>query len=151
MNRTIRAFTRLIPALCALLALLAPLAAVASASDELTAVYKHISKPEFAKDLAAKKVKSVAVNERLHTLRVTLADGSHARVHYPKHQQQQTIARLERAGVEVKVLSSAEAKEEAKAKKPPHHKLRYIVGGVVIAVIVIVIATLLVVRRRRRE
>lgn len=148
MNRPLRAFTSLLLALCVALA---PLAAVASAAEEPTIVYTHISEADFAKDLAAKKVKSVEVNKRLRTLRVTLTDGTHVLARYPKQHEPQTVARLKHDGVTVTVLSKTTAETQAKEKKPVHHKIRYIVGGVVIAVIVIVGAVLLINRRRQRD
>ncbi len=151
MNRPIRAFTSLSLALClALSVALSPLAAVAGAAEEPTIVYAHISEAEFAKDLAGKKVKSVEVNKRLRTLRVTLTDGTHVLAHYPAHQEPATVARLQHAGATVTILTKSTAEKQAKAK-PVKHKLRYIVGGVVILVIVIVGVVLLVNRRRQQD
>lgn len=136
--------------LLALSLALASLAVAVSVAGAAATGSKHLSKPEFAKDLAAGKVQSVSVNRKLHVLSVTLKDGSHVRVRYPKTQEAQTVARLQRAGVQVKLLTTAEAEKEANAKKPSH-KLRYIVGAIVIVVIVLVIGVLLYVRRRRRD
>jgi ATP-dependent Zn protease len=133
----------------ALAVALAPLAAVASAAEEGAIVYTHESEAQFQQQLAAKKVKSVIVNKRLRTLRVTLTDGTHVLAHYPKHQEPQTVEKLKASGATVSVLSKARAEQEAKAK-PVHHKLRYIAGGVVIALIVIVGIVLLIRRRRQR-
>ncbi|MCW3030512.1 MAG: hypothetical protein JWM66_645 [Solirubrobacterales bacterium] len=148
MNRPIAAFTSLALALCLASA---PLAAVASAAEEGTIVYTHESEAQFQAQLAAKKVKSVIVNKRLRTLRVTLVDGTHVLASYPKHQEPQTVQRLKADGVAVSVLAKASAEKQAKAKKPVHHKIRYIVGGAVIAVIVIVGVVLLINRRRQRD
>jgi ATP-dependent Zn protease len=145
MNRS--RLARVSLALCLALISLTATVSVAGAS---TTGSKHISKPEFAKDLAAGQVERALVNRKLRVLSVTLKDGSHVRVHYPKSQEAQTVARLQRAGVEVKVLSSAEAEKEANKKKPSH-KLRYIVGAVVIVVIVLAIGALFYSRRRRRD
>jgi ATP-dependent Zn protease len=147
MNRPIRAFTSLLLALC--LALM-PLAGVASAAEEPTIDYKPISEAEFAKDLAGKKVRSVEVNKRLRTLRVTLTDGSYVLAHYPPHEEPATVARLKANGVTVTILGKSSAEKEAKAK-PAHHKIRYIVGGVVILVIIVVGVVLLVNRRRQQD
>jgi ATP-dependent Zn protease len=114
-------------------------------------VYTHESEADFAKQLAAKQVKSVEINKRLRSIRVTLADGRHVLARYPKKQEPQTVARLEGHGVTVTVLSKSVAENEAKAKKPAHHKIRYIVGGVLIVVILLVIGVLLFNRRRRRD
>jgi ATP-dependent Zn protease len=118
---------------------------------EGTIVYTHESEAEFAKQLAAKQVKSVEINKRLRTMRITLADGRHVLAHYPKKQEPQTAARLQAHGVTVTVLAKSDAEKEAKAKKPAHHKIRYIVGGVLVLVIVIVVAVLVVNSRRRRD
>jgi hypothetical protein len=129
---------------------LSGLAPVALAAEG-TIVYTHESEAEFAKQLAAKQVKSVEINKRLRTMRVTLADGRHVLARYPKKQEPQTVTRLQSRGVSVTVLGKSAAEKEAKAKKPSHHKIRYIVGGVLVLVIVIVVAVLAVNRRRRRD
>lgn len=129
---------------------LSGLAPVALAAEG-TIVYTHESEAEFAKQLAAKQVKSVEINKRLRTMRVTLADGRHVLARYPKKQEPQTAARLQAHGVSVTVLAKSDAENEAKAKKPAHHKLRYIVGGVLVLVLVIVVAVLAVNRRRGRD
>jgi hypothetical protein len=147
MNRPTRVFTSLALALCLALT---PLVAVASAAEG-TIVYRHESEAEFRRQIAAKKIKSAVINKRLRSVRVTLTDGTHVLARYPAHQEPQTIARLEAAGIPVSVLGKATAEKEAKAKKPVHHKLRYIVGGVVIALIVIVGGVLLINRRRQQD
>jgi hypothetical protein len=129
-------------ALCGLLG-----AGVATAAEGTSGrVYE--SEAEFAKQLAGKEVKSVVINSRLRSMRVTLADGSQVFARYPKKQAPQTASRLRARGVAVTVLSKREAEKEAGSKKA-HHKIRYIVGGVVLLVIVIAAAVLLVNRRRR--
>ncbi|HEY2570176.1 MAG TPA: hypothetical protein VGI27_01820 [Solirubrobacteraceae bacterium] len=147
MNSPTRALTSVLLAVCVAFSLLAP-AAIAA---EATITYKHESEGEFAKQLAAKQIRSAIVNKRLRTLRLTLKDGTHVLAKYPKHQEPQTVAALKAHGATVSVLGKTGAEKEAKAKKPTHHKLRYIVGAVVIAVIVIVGAVLLVNRRRQRD
>jgi ATP-dependent Zn protease len=129
---------------------LSGLAAVALAAGG-TIVYTHESEAEFAKQLAAKQVKSVEINKRLRTMRVTLADGSHVLASYPKKQEPQTAARLQAHGVSVTVLSKGAAEKEVGKKKSSHHKIRYIVGGVLVIVIVVVVAVLVVNSRRRRD
>lgn len=131
-------------ALCGLLG-----GGVASAAEG-TIDYVHESEADFAKQLAGKEVKSVIINKRLRTMRVTLADGRHVLASYPKKQEPQTESRLRARHVTVTVLSKHEAEKEAGPKKA-HHKIRYIVGGVVILVIVIAGAVLLVNRRRRQD
>jgi ATP-dependent Zn protease len=129
---------------------LSGLAGVALAAEG-TIVYTHESEAEFAKQLAAKQVKSVEINKRLRTMRVTLADGSHVLASYPKKQEPQTAARLQAHGVSVTVLSKGDAEKELGKKKSSHHKIRYIVGGVLVLVIVVVVAVLVVNSRRRRD
>ena len=124
--------------------------AAAGLAAEGTAGYVHESEADFAKQLAAKEVKSVTINKRLRTMRVTLADGSRFLARYPKKQEPQTEARLRAHGVHVVVLAKSEAEEEAKPKSS-HHKIRYIVGGVLVVVIVIVGGVLLYNRRRSRD
>lgn len=136
--------------LAASLALSGVAGAVALAAEG-TVSYTHESEADFAKQLAGKQVKSVEINKRLRSMRVTLADGSHVLARYPKKQEPQTVTRLEAHGVAVTVLAKKDAEKEAGAKKPAHHKIRYIVGGVVVLVIVIAVAVLLISRRRRRD
>lgn len=125
--------------------------AVVALAAEGTIVYTHESEAEFAKQLAAKQVKSVEINKRLRTMRVTLADGRHVLASYPKKQEPQTAVRLQAHGVSVTVLSKSDAEKELGKKKSSHHKIRYIVGGVLVIVIVIVVAVLVVNSRRRRD
>jgi hypothetical protein len=136
-------------ALC--LAAAGPLASVASAAEETPIVYAPESEATFAQQLAAKQIESVIVNKRLRSLRVTLKDGSHVLVKYPKHQEPATVAKIQAKGVTVTVLSTKEAEKQAGKDKAHHHKIRYIVGGVLIVVIVLVIVVLLFNRRRRQD
>jgi hypothetical protein len=145
-NRPSRAFLGLT---LALVVAVAPLAADASAAEEGAIVYTHESEAQFQQQLAAKKVKSVIINKRVRSLRVTLTDGTHVLAGYPAHQEPQTAARLRANGVNVTVLSKAAAKGEAKPK-PVSHKRRYIAGAVLVALIVIAGAVLLIRRRRQR-
>jgi hypothetical protein len=131
------------------LALCGLLGAVAGTAEGATH-FVYESEADFAKQLAAKEVKSVTINKRLRSMRVTLADGRQVHARYPKKQAPQTASRLRARGVAVTLLSTQEAEKEAGAKKT-HHKLRYIVGGVVIVVILIAGAVLLVNRSRRRD
>ena len=108
------------------------------------------SEADFAKQLAGREVKSVVINKRLRSMRVTLADGRQVFARYPKKQEPQTASRLQARGVAVTVLSKQEAEKEAGPKKS-HHKIRYLVGGAVILVIVIAAAVLIFNRRRRRD
>jgi N-dimethylarginine dimethylaminohydrolase len=133
------------------LAVAGPLASFAAAAEEPTIVYAPESEATFAQQLAAKQIESVIVNKRLRSLRVTLKDGSHVLVKYPKHEEPATVAKLQAKHVTVTVLSTKQAEKEAGKTKSHHHKIRYIVGGVVIVVIVVVIGVLLFNRQRRRD
>ncbi|HUA74223.1 MAG TPA: hypothetical protein VL988_05625 [Solirubrobacteraceae bacterium] len=137
-------------ALALLIALSLALGALPVVAASGAVTYVKESEADFAKQLAGKEVREVTLNKRLRTMRVTLADGRHFLATYPKKSVPQTIARLQKAGVGVTVLSKSEAEKEAKPKST-HHKIRYIVGAVVVAVIVIVAAVLLINRRRRRD
>lgn len=128
-------------ALCGVLGGAPPAAARAS-------VHVYESEADFAKQLAGKEVKSVIINKRLRSMRVTLTDGRQVFARYPKKQEPQTASRLQARGVAVTVLSRHDAEKEAGSKKS-HHKIRYIVGGVAILLIAIVAAVLLFNRRRR--
>jgi hypothetical protein len=133
------------------LAAAGPLAGVAAAAEETKIVYTPESEATFARKLDAKRVESVIVNKRLRSLRVTLKDGSHVLVKYPKHQEPATVAKIQAKGVAVTVLSTKEAEKEAGKGKKHHHKIRYIVGGALIVVILLVIGVLLFNRSRRRD
>jgi hypothetical protein len=126
-----------------------PLAALAAA--EVTIDYVPESEAAFAKQLAGRGIESVIVNKRLRSVRITLKDGSHVLAKYPKHEEPETVARLQAKGVSVTVLATKQAEKEAGKGKHHHHKIRYIVGGVLIVVIVIVVGVLLFNRTRRRD
>ena len=120
-----------------------------SASAAHGAVYVHESLPEFEAQLKAGQVREAAINRRLRSLRLTLADGRHVRAQYARGAEPHLRSALEAKHVSVTVVSNAEAKKE-QGKKPVHHKLRYIAGGVVIAIIVIVGGVALYNRRAQR-
>jgi hypothetical protein len=128
----------------------AMLALSTASADAATIVYEPVSETVFLHELDSGQVAAARINKREGRVRVTLKDGSHVKVKYPKHHEPQTYALIKSRGVPVTVLTEAEARAEI-AKIPVHHKLRYIVGGVLIAVIVIVAAVLLIIRRRRRR
>jgi len=134
----------LAPALACVAVLAAPTLAAT------TIVYVPESQTALQGQLKAHEVRSVVVNKHLRSLRVTLKDGRHVLVHYPKHHEPETVAALKAAGVTVTILTPAQAKAQS-PKKAKHHKLRYIAGGILIVVIVVVVAVLLVDRRRKRR
>jgi hypothetical protein len=148
-NAPIRGLASVVVAL--FLAAAGPLASIATAAEATTIVYAPESEATFARQLAAKQVESVIVNKRLRSLRVTLKDGSHVLVKYPKHEEPATVAKLHAKNAAVTVLSTKQAERDAGKSKTHHHKIRYIVGGVLIVVIVAVIGVLLFNRSRRRD
>jgi hypothetical protein len=125
-------------------------ALVPVAAGEGTATVKYVKEklPAFEGQLAAGEVRSVAINRRLSTLLVTLADGRHVRAHFKRAERQRMTAALHARHVHVSVLTPAQAAAEQKAL-PIHHKLRYIVGAVVIVVIILAVVGVLFYRRRR--
>jgi len=141
---------RLASALTALfLALALALAAAAGAAEAVH--YTSESLAEYEKQLDAAEVQQATFNKKLRSIRLTLKDGRHVLVKYPKHAFHEEEAKLKAKHVAVAVLSKTEASKEAKASKPKHHKIRYIVGGAVIVVILLVGAVLLFRRRRERD
>jgi len=113
-----------------------------------TITYEHESEAAFRQQLAARQIRSVTINKRLRTLRITLKDGRHVLARYPPKTEPRVARELKAKGATVSVLSKAQAEAEAK-KAPRHHKIRYIVGGVVIA-LVVVAAVVFLIRRQRR-
>ncbi len=143
MNRLTTALTRALTALLLLAGLFCASASGASQTSESEAV--------FSKQLAAKRVESVAINKYTRSMRVTLKDGTQVTARYPKKQSAQTAARIRAAGVPVTFLTKKQGYEEAKKGKKHHHKIRYIVGGVLIVVILLVGGVLLYRRRGSRD
>ncbi len=125
------------------------LACSAVARAETTVHFTVESVQAYEQQLSAGQIKAATFNKRLRSMHLTLADGRHVKVIYPKHDSAKLIAALSAKHIPVTVLKPAEAIKEKKAV-PVHHKLRYIVGGIVLAIIVVV-AIVLVIHRRRRE
>jgi hypothetical protein len=147
-KRLNRLFICSLLAVCVALATLAPWVATAA---EGTVSYTPESEAALTKQLDKHQVQSVVVNKRLRSLRVTLKDGTHVLVKYPKHDEPATIARLQAKGVSVTVLSTKQAEKDAHKGKSHGHKIRYIVGGVLVVVIVLVGGVLLYNRRGGRD
>jgi ATP-dependent Zn protease len=143
MNRSTRALTRAVTAIVILVGVFCASASAASPASE--------SEAAFSKQLAAKRVESVAIAKYTRSMRVTLKDGTQVTTRYPKKQSAQTAARLRAAGVTVTFLTKKQGYEEAKKGKKHHHKIRYIVGGVLIVVILLVGGVLLYRRRGTRD
>jgi ATP-dependent Zn protease len=138
---------RLGPALLACLSIGLP--ASAQGAAEGTISYEKESEQAFRQQLAAHQIRSVIINKRLRSVRITLKDGRHVLAHYPAHTEPKLVRELKAKHVTVAVLSKAQAESEAN-KIPHHHKIRYIVGGVVIALIVVG-GAIFFIRRRRLE
>jgi hypothetical protein len=126
------------------------LTAAASAVAAEAVHYTNESLAEFERQMNAGQIQAAVFNRKVRSIRLTLKNGEHALVHYPKRDAPPLEATLKAKHVAVSQLSEALANKELKAK-PVHHKLRYIAGGIVLAVIVVVGAVLLVNRRRQRQ
>jgi hypothetical protein len=137
----------MLTALCVALALLA---SAASAGAAEAVHYTKESLSEFERQLSAGQIKAAVFNKKLRSIRLTMKNGDHMLVRYPKHGAKAAEAKLAARHVPVSVLSAAVANKELR-EKPKHHKLRYIVGGALLVVIVVVGGVLLVNRRRRRD
>jgi ATP-dependent Zn protease len=122
---------------------------LALAAEETSIHYTDETLQQYEQQLSRGQVKSVTINKRLRSLRVTLKDGSHVKARYKAKGEPEQVAKLEAKHVPFKVLSPAAAEAEAK-KVPRHHKLRYIAGGALLVVIVVV-GGVLYFRRRREE
>jgi ATP-dependent Zn protease len=143
MNRSPRVVVRAMAVLFVVTSLLCGTAFAAAAASE--------SEEAFNQQLAAKQVKSVAINKYARSMRVTLDDGTQVIARYPKEQSEQTAKRIRAAGVTVTFLSEKQGVKEANKGKKHHHKIRYIVGGVLIVVILVVGGVLLFRRRGSRD
>jgi hypothetical protein len=150
------------PRIAALLACLALLvlvpAAAASAAEEEggssttatpTVVYTPETYTVFKTQLANGEVKSVTINKRLRSLRVTLRDGRTVLAKYEPKERPAVESALRAARVKFAILSAEQAKQEQKAKSKPKHKIRYIAGGVLLVIVIVVVVVLLIRRRRR--
>jgi hypothetical protein len=124
-------------------------AAIAWAAEP-TVNYKPESFSAYQQQLASGKIKTVTINKRVRSLRITLTDGSYVLAKYAAHEEPKVAAALQGKGVPVTVLQPAEAAKQI-AKKPVKHKLRYIAGGILIVVVIVVGGVLYVDRKRKRE
>jgi hypothetical protein len=138
---------RLVAGALVCLALVPP--AVASAAEGASIHYRDETLQAYEQQLQGGQVKSVTINKRLRSLRVTLKDGSHVKARYAAKGEPAQVAKLEAKHVPFEVLTPSEAEAEAK-QVPRHHKLRYIAGGALLVAIVVV-GGVLYVRRRREE
>jgi hypothetical protein len=137
------------PVLAVLLALLALLAGSATARAESTPTYTKEALSQYEAQLKAGQIRSVVVNKRLRSLRITLKNGGYVFVKYPKKSGPTYYHQITAKGIPLTFLSVEAAKKEQE-KSPKHHKIRYIAGGVLIVVLVIA-AVILFVRRRRPD
>lgn len=147
MNRPTRGLLGTLMGLCVALALLT---SAASAGAAEAVHYTKESMSEFERQLNAGEIQTAVFNKKIRSLRLTLKNGDHVLVHYPKRGSHPLEAKLTAKHASVSVLDEAAANKEAR-EQPKHHKIRYIAGGVLLVVIVIVGGVLLVNRRRRRE
>jgi ATP-dependent Zn protease len=147
MNRPTRGLRGTLTGLCLALALLTP-AASAGAAEAVH--YTKESMSEFERHLNAGEIQTAVFNKKLRSIRLTLKNGEHVLVHYPKRGSHPLEARLRAKHASVSVLNEAAANKEVR-EQPKHHKIRYIAGGVLLVVIVIVGGVLLVNRRRRNQ
>ena len=145
MNKPTRGLLGTLTGLCVALALLT---SAASAGAAEAVHYTKESTSEFERQLNAGEIQKAVFNKKIRSIRLTLKNGDHALVHYPKRGSHPLEAKLKAKHASVSVLGEAAANKEAR-EQPKHHKIRYIAGGVL--VIVIVGGVLLVNRRRRRE
>jgi ATP-dependent Zn protease len=120
----------------------------AATTSTPTVTYTPESYSVYKQQLAAGQIKSVTINKRLRSLRVTLKDGRTVLAKYGKKERPQAEAALRAAHVKFAILTATQAKQEA--KKPAKHKLRYIAGGILLVVIIVVGAVVLIRRRRAR-
>jgi ATP-dependent Zn protease len=115
-------------------------------------IYQHESFEEYEQQLAGGQVRSVEINKRVGSVRVTLENGQRFVAKFKRKEEKKVAAAAQAKGVPVSVLKPTEAsKEVVKVKKTIHHKLRYIAGGILIVVIVIVGAVLFISRKRKRD
>ena len=90
------------------------LALSTASTDATTIVYEPVSETVFLHELDSGQVAAATINKRVRSVRVTLKDGSHVKVKYPKHDEPKTYALIKSRGVPVNILSEAEAKAEIK-------------------------------------
>jgi hypothetical protein len=120
------------------------------AVEPTTVSYKKESYAEYQQQLAARQIKSVTINKRLRSLRVTLKDGTHVLAKYGRKEEPKVASALAAKHVSVTILKPVQATKEASAT-PHKHKLRYIAGGILVVAIVVVAGVLLFDRGRKRR
>jgi hypothetical protein len=140
--------TRLIGSVAAVWVALALLAVPGAAAAAI--IYTRESLPEFEHQLDSGQIASATFNKRIRSLRLTLKNGQHVVVMYPRHQESATAAKLQAKHVTVTVLSKGQATQEV-PKKAVHHKLRYIALGVLVVLIVVVVLVLRMRRKRQQD
>lgn len=149
MNRATTGAKGTLVAACLAIVLLLT-AAVSAGAAEVVVHYTKEAAPEFEAQLAHGEIVAATFNKKVRSIRLTLKDGRHVLVNYPKHQSAAQEAMLKAKHVPVTILTSTQANKELKSA-PKHHKIRYIVGAVIIVVIVLVGIVLLLRRRRERD
>lgn len=127
-------------------------AAVASAAAGTSGavIYQNETIAEYQHQLASGQIKSVTMNKKLRSLRVTLKDGRYVLARYGKHEKDKYVAALAAKHIPLTILTPTQAAAQ-EVKKPVHHKLRYITGGVVLVVVIVVVGVILIRRRREQD
>jgi len=140
-SRRTRALVRLALAiLCLACTSLIPVAsAAAKSASEANAHFTQESTQAYERQLAAGEIQAAKFNGKTLNMHLTLKDGRHMIVKYPRHGEPKLVSELKAHGVSVPAI------------KTDHHKLRYIAAGILIVVLLIIVGVLLVIRRRRRE
>jgi len=150
MIRQLRAAQTASAALTALAMLLFPALLVGAprARAEGTVDYTKEDLSQYEDQLNGDQIRSVVVNKRTRSLRVTLKNGQHVFAKYGNKEGPNYYGAIRARHVPITFLSPAGAKAEQGGGKHPGHEIRYIAGGVLIAVIAIVGGILYFNRRR---
>jgi hypothetical protein len=139
------------PLRAALAALLIALAAFPASAGAAEAVhYTSETYPQFEAQLGGHQIAAVTFNKRLRSMRVTLKNGEHVLVIYPKHTSSAQIAKVQAQHVPVTVLSVQQAQKEAPKHGNSHPRRRDAeIAGVVILVLAAIGGGVYFFKRRR--
>jgi ATP-dependent Zn protease len=143
---SLRAHTTTLLALCLACFVLALVAGAAAAEGAI--VYQPETLAQFEQQLAGRQIRTVTINKRVRSLRVTLKNGAYVLAKYAPHQEPALASQLRAKHVPVSVLTPTAAIKETKGK-PVHHKLRYIAAGILVLVVVVVGLVLFIDRKRK--
>jgi hypothetical protein len=121
----------------AILMLAAPLlASPAAGAPAAVQLGSKESLSQYESQLNSGQIQSIVVNKRTRALHITLKNGEHFFVKYPKKQGPKYYAVIHAKHVPLTFLSPAAAKAEQSEHKPGH-KIRYIAGGALILILAI--------------